>query len=231
MNKKAKLALALLPLLSLTACMPPLTAEQCKTMDWKQMGLNDGMNAHRRDLSREISQCSQFGVNVRADQYQAGYTQGIRQYCTYEHGLSMASQGQSNPGVCPADLGFNKGFQKGTTQFCEDPDRGFSLGSQGAGYPGACDPLTYPAFSNQYNRGHAIYARTSALQNQSENINDRIDHLVHKYHLRQRTDGSYTLGTRDNPDARNALAQVNEMAWKRDHLEDKAFQAQTLDAY
>lgn len=226
--KTIKLTYLAIPAFLLMGCMPPLTQQQCTSMNWKAIGLNDGFGGHGRDLNRYISECSQFGVHVSVEQYQQGYNQGLHQYCTYERGLSIGSQGNGNPGVCPATAAFNRGFQQGADQFCQNPDRGFQLGSQGAGYPDACSPIAYPAFSHQYARGRAIYERASNLQETSQNINDRIEHLVHKYHLRERTDGSYTLGSRDNPEARNALQQVQEMAKRRDHLDDKLFKAQTM---
>lgn len=204
---KIKLIPIALSTLFLSACAPHLSQQQCAGMNWYQMGVNDGLNGQRRDLSSAIQDCSQFHITVDASAYQRGLMQGFHQYCTYDRGFTIGSQGAGNPNICPASLSrnFNQGYNAGLHQYCSY-DRGFSLGVQGAGNPGIC-PSSIGKFNQGYTQGlrqFCTYNRGYALGSQgTPNPNTCPDNMNGNFNMGWQAgatqycspDRGYSMGT------------------------------------
>jgi hypothetical protein len=59
--------------------------------------------------------CAEHHITPDADRYVAGRSEGLKSFCTYEHGFSQGRAGQGYAGACPADLAanFTAGYQLG----------------------------------------------------------------------------------------------------------------------
>jgi len=102
-------------LLLLCGCST-LNRSECQNADWRMIGLEDG--ARGREITyigKHRKACATYSISPDLGQYQTGYDQGIRQYCTYTKGFQVGENGSRYPGVCPADLeeNFHLGFQRG----------------------------------------------------------------------------------------------------------------------
>ncbi len=102
-------------LLALSAC-GTLDENQCRTVDWRQLGRDDGqvgrnssyVDEHRRS-------CERHRLPIDASSWRDGWEVGIRQYCTPQNGLNEGIAGRSYANSCPADLraGFEEPYRIG----------------------------------------------------------------------------------------------------------------------
>lgn len=106
-------AVILSALVVLTSCAT-LNEDQCRTVQWFDLGQQDGaagrgeghIEEHRRS-------CAEHKLPVDEDQWRTGWEQGIRLYCTPENGLLKGRQGSYYANSCPAELrvGFETAYQ------------------------------------------------------------------------------------------------------------------------
>lgn len=91
--------------LGLVACSATMSKDECRTVDWRTVGYEDGVagrsgeqiGAHRRA-------CAEHGVTPDLDAYRAGRAEGIREYCQPHNGYRAGVSGAHYYDVCPADL-------------------------------------------------------------------------------------------------------------------------------
>ncbi len=105
-------------LLVSTGCVsaPPLSRSECKYADWYSIGFRDAtMGRPRSGISYYVNACMQYGVHPDKDSYMRGWNEGIKIYCTYEHGLEEGRQGKPYKYVCPHELesDFVRGYEEG----------------------------------------------------------------------------------------------------------------------
>ena len=114
--RRTSLLLPTLIVTLLIAGCAAMSEEECRHADWHEQGMRDALAGHRvsrMDALREA--CAKAGVVPDAQQYRAGWTQGIQQFCTPEHGAYWGRQGRSYADSCPAALepGFLGPYQAG----------------------------------------------------------------------------------------------------------------------
>ncbi len=96
--------LTLLVLLGLSGCAT-LSDEQCKTVDWRALGIRDGDRGYPLTrLSQHVEACEFHGLPVDRGRYRAGYATGNARYCRPANGFRVGRAGGSYQGVCPAGL-------------------------------------------------------------------------------------------------------------------------------
>jgi ribosome modulation factor len=91
--------------LGLVACSATMSKDECRTVDWRTVGYEDGVagrsgeqiGAHRRA-------CAEHGVTPDLDAYRSGRAEGIREYCQPHNGYRAGVSGVHYYDVCPADL-------------------------------------------------------------------------------------------------------------------------------
>ncbi|MBS0358561.1 MAG: DUF2799 domain-containing protein [Proteobacteria bacterium] len=136
----------LLPvLMSLFGCASHLSQQQCASMNWQSEGFNDGLAGRSpRDLSRSMKDCSEYGISVNSSAYQAGWRDGVRQYCTPDYNLGYTDGVAGVPEatihnrwpICQQAqvklnlTNYNAGRQKGLLLFCTH-ENGLNLARQG----------------------------------------------------------------------------------------------------
>lgn len=100
----------------LVAGCAAMSEEECRHADWHEQGARDALAGHRVsrvDALREA--CAKAGVAPDPAQYRAGWSQGIRQFCTPEQGARWGREGRAYANSCPVQLepGFLGPYQAG----------------------------------------------------------------------------------------------------------------------
>lgn len=77
-----------------------LNKEECQVADWYLLGSGDGADGRLSKLDRHIRACQKHGVQPSVDQYNSGYSDGLKEYCTYENGVNEGANGRKYNKVC-----------------------------------------------------------------------------------------------------------------------------------
>ncbi len=90
--------------LALASCQT-LNEAECQTVSWNTLGQQDGAQGRPTTyIGRHQEACAKHGLPIDTVSWQAGWEQGIRQYCQPDNALNRGRNGQSAPNNCPADL-------------------------------------------------------------------------------------------------------------------------------
>jgi hypothetical protein len=99
----AWLALAMLTLVGCSHAS--LTRDECRTVDWRTVGYEDGVAGRPADqvgLHRQA--CAEYGVKPDLDAYLAGRTAGLREFCQPYSGYRAGANGAEYHDSCPPEL-------------------------------------------------------------------------------------------------------------------------------
>jgi hypothetical protein len=82
-----------------------VSAPNCAGADWRAIGFSDGADRGSTEegqshLREHVEIC---GEAVNAYAYEGGFIDGLREFCTPEHGFAMARAGETYGGLCHAD--------------------------------------------------------------------------------------------------------------------------------
>jgi hypothetical protein len=78
---------------------------ECLAVDWRTVGYEDGVAGRPGErIAEHRKACAKYGVTPDLVAYQAGRSQGLREYCRPQQGYQLGEHGGSYGGVCPADL-------------------------------------------------------------------------------------------------------------------------------
>jgi Protein of unknown function (DUF2799) len=103
---KTRLLFPVLPVVISLAGCASLSETECADADWEQIGYRDGAaGASARRIEAHRKACAEYGVDVDADTYSAGYDQGIDAYCTPVNAVRAGLSGGGYTGVCPGEAG------------------------------------------------------------------------------------------------------------------------------
>ena len=87
----------------LAACAS-LTAEQCLSGNWSDIGYNDGINGRSVEyIGNHFEACAEVGVTPDVRAWQEGREQGLLRYCTPENAYITGRNGANFNNVCPAE--------------------------------------------------------------------------------------------------------------------------------
>ena len=82
-----------------------MSKSECANANWQARGYSDGQNGSPRSLlSRHIKACGKIGVYPNQAQYQSGYLEGVKLYCTPRNGLKEGRLNAEYHDVCPVEL-------------------------------------------------------------------------------------------------------------------------------
>lgn len=96
------LLLVLVPLLAalLPGCTT-MTPSECKTANWHDVGLRDGLAGEPlSELNARTKSCAEAGVQANATQYLQGRNQGLLSYCRLDNAVRLGLDGKTYQGVC-----------------------------------------------------------------------------------------------------------------------------------
>jgi hypothetical protein len=95
-----------------------MSGDECAMSDWHTIGFEDGAQGFTAErLGNHRKACAKHGVAPDFEQYKAGRTEGLRQFCQPSRGFSLGANGGRYNGVCPADMeidfvdAYNSGHQ------------------------------------------------------------------------------------------------------------------------
>ena len=93
--------------------------KDCEMGNWKNEGKLDAMDGW--PLSHFVKQkkaCQKHGIEIDQTQYESGYNEGIKLFCTFKSGYRYGRKGGNYQDTCPANLEpeFFKGFVAGKKQ-------------------------------------------------------------------------------------------------------------------
>ena len=91
--------------LLLSACSSTMSKDECRAVDWRTVGYEDGVAGHsgeRIGLHRKA--CAEYGVTPDLAAYRAGRADGLREYCHPHNGYRAGATGAVYYDSCPADL-------------------------------------------------------------------------------------------------------------------------------
>ena len=113
---KATALLLALSTLLLGACAAKMSKDECRTVDWRTVGYEDGVAGRPADqvgLHRQA--CAEYGVRPDLDAYLAGRAAGLREYCQPYNGYRAGASGAEYYDSCPPELapGFEEAYQSG----------------------------------------------------------------------------------------------------------------------
>jgi hypothetical protein len=125
--------------------------------------------------------CLQAGVKLQLNAYLVGRQQGLRLFCTYETGISIAREGKTLPeNVCIGALGakLQAGWMAGKREFCGRSKNAFILGKENKPYPDMCaSEVSSMIFKSEYDRGLAVGQRQRDLQTRLNELNNQINDI------------------------------------------------------
>lgn len=90
--------------LALSGCAS-MSEDECLAVDWRTIGYEDGVAGYPGDrIAQHRKACAEHGVTPDLTLYQAGRSEGLREYCQPANGFRVGAHGGGYAGVCPAEL-------------------------------------------------------------------------------------------------------------------------------
>ena len=94
----------LLLLLTLTGCAT-LDENECKTADWRELGIQDGRAGYAASrLAEHREACVKHDVIPDERSYSEGRRIGLKDYCVLENAVRDGLAGRRYQGVCPSGI-------------------------------------------------------------------------------------------------------------------------------
>jgi uncharacterized small protein (DUF1192 family) len=116
------LALACSTLL-LGACASKMSKDECRTVDWRTVGYEDGVAGLPGDrIGEHRRACAEYGVTPDLNAYLAGREAGLREYCQPHNGYRAGANGYTYYDTCPAELAeaFEKAYDDGRALYVRE---------------------------------------------------------------------------------------------------------------
>ena len=81
-----------------------LNESECLRGDWYGIGASDGRNGYTPDrIAHHDKACTKHGVGVDGHAYEAGYAEGLGQFCVPPRAFSLGRNGSSYHHLCPPE--------------------------------------------------------------------------------------------------------------------------------
>ena len=120
---KSKALLVAVVTLLLGACAAKMSKDECRTVDWRTVGYEDGVAGRPGDrIGEHRRACAEYGVTPDLNAYLAGRTAGLREYCQPHNGYRAGVSGYTYYDTCPADLAeqFEKAYDEGRALYVRE---------------------------------------------------------------------------------------------------------------
>jgi ribosome modulation factor len=102
---KSPTPLIVLGTLLLAGCSTTMNKDECRTVDWRTIGYEDGVAGQSgQQIGQHRRACAEYGVTPDLEAYLAGRAEGLREYCQPHNGYRAGVNGAAYHDVCPADL-------------------------------------------------------------------------------------------------------------------------------
>ncbi len=121
-GKFAALLIAACTLL-LGACASKMSKDECRTVDWRTVGYEDGVAGQPGDrIGEHRRACAEYGVAPDLNAYLAGREAGLREYCQPHNGYRAGVNGYTYYDTCPAELApaFEQAYDEGRALYVRE---------------------------------------------------------------------------------------------------------------
>ena len=82
-----------------------LNKDECRTVDWRTLGYEDGVAGRSGErIGQHRQACAEYGIAPDLDAYRAGREAGLREFCQPHNGYRAGVNGTPYYDSCPADL-------------------------------------------------------------------------------------------------------------------------------
>jgi ribosome modulation factor len=101
-----KSTVVLISMLLVAGCSSStLSKQECRTVDWRTIGYEDGVAGRSGEqIGRHRQACAEYGVTPDLDAYLAGRAEGLREFCQPRNGYRAGASGRAYYDSCPAEL-------------------------------------------------------------------------------------------------------------------------------
>jgi hypothetical protein len=120
--KSGSLLIAACTLL-LGACAAKMSKDECRAVDWRTVGYEDGVAGQPGDrIGEHRRACAEYGVTPDLNAYLAGRAAGLREYCQPHNGYRAGANGYTYFDTCPAELAeaFEKAYDEGRALYVRE---------------------------------------------------------------------------------------------------------------
>jgi Protein of unknown function (DUF2799) len=120
---KASIAALGAALLLLGGCASKMSKDECRTVDWRTVGYEDGVSGQPGDrIGNHRRACAEHGVTPDLNAYLAGREAGLREYCQPHNGYRYGANGYTYYDACPPDLAeaFEKAYDEGRALYVRE---------------------------------------------------------------------------------------------------------------
>jgi hypothetical protein len=105
MHQLFRRSATLILICTLNACAT-LSPEQCRTVNWYDLGVEDGRAGYEADrLARHREACAEVGVIPDEKRYMQGRKLGLKSYCTADSAVQEGLAGHRYEGSCSGNSG------------------------------------------------------------------------------------------------------------------------------
>jgi hypothetical protein len=118
--------LALVGAITVASCAT-LNENECRTVDWRELGRTDGSHGYAASrLGEHQEACGEYHIQPDPAAYRAGRDEGLRTYCVPDNAIASGRRGDAYNAVCPGELDtmFNDYYARG--QFLRSIDSDLS---------------------------------------------------------------------------------------------------------
>ena len=117
-NANIKLCLSLIVFYSFVSCVTNerVQKDHCEGLNTYKQGYSDALRGQSSDDFKEIiNSCAKYEVKLSQDDYNKGYQEGIKNFCTKKRGYDWGASGKKSLGICAgANIEqFSKGYEEG----------------------------------------------------------------------------------------------------------------------
>jgi hypothetical protein len=107
----------------LGACASKMSKDECRTVDWRTVGYEDGVAGQPGDrIGEHRRACAEYGVTPDLNAYLAGRTAGLREYCQPHNGYRAGANGYTYCDTSRAELAeaFEKAYDEGRALYVRE---------------------------------------------------------------------------------------------------------------
>jgi hypothetical protein len=93
-----------------------MSKDECRTVDWRTVGYEDGVAGQPGDrIGEHRRACAEYGITPDLTAYLAGREAGLREYCQPHNGYRSGASGHTYFDTCPSALApaFEQAYDEG----------------------------------------------------------------------------------------------------------------------
>lgn len=161
--------LTIVAALALTSCSY-FQKKKCNGTNWYQFGYDKALSGKRLSGDTFVKKCQEVEADVRFDQMDSGFKEGLAKYCSKEGAYSTGRTGKELVAtLCDGEKllrTLRASFKQGREDMCKND--GYKLGKSGWQYVNQCPPELEKAFLTKYSSGRIRFLRSKISSSETE---------------------------------------------------------------